>query len=323
MSSKEILAKVNDAIHRIEYPSTPVGLYEPIEYVLSLGGKRIRPVFMLMAYCLYKEDVDNIMDAAIGIETYHNFTLLHDDLMDNADVRRGMPTVHKKWDVNTAIKSGDTMFMLATQFINNVKITGSRAALELFIKTSLEIYEGQQFDINFETRNDVKIDEYMEMIRLKTSVLIACAIKMGAIYGGATDDDADILYKFGEKIGLAFQLQDDYLDVYGDPKTFGKRIGGDILCNKKTFLLINAINLADENTHKELYYFLNGANILPEDKIKGVTEIYNKLHIDKLCRQREDALFDEAYALLDKISVAADKREKLWKFVENLRYRSV
>ncbi len=321
MSPMEILNKVNEAISKVSYPSQPVGLYEPIQYTLSLGGKRIRPAFMLLAYNLYDDSVEDIMDAAIGIETYHNFTLLHDDVMDNADVRRGMPTVHKKWDTNTAILSGDTMLVLAAQYVNKVKKAGSDKALALFLKTALEIGEGQQYDMNFETRSDVTQEEYIEMIRLKTSVLIACAMKMGAIYGGADSKDADLLYEFGEKIGLAFQLQDDYLDVYGNPATFGKRIGGDILCNKKTFLLINALNRADEDTRKELETFLNDNKINPDDKIKGVTDIYNKLAIDALSRRLEQSYFDEARRILDKVSAPIDKRDALWRFVEILRFR--
>lgn len=323
MNPKEILEKVNEAISRKAYPTQPEGLYEPIKYVLSLGGKRIRPVFMLLAYRLYKENIDYIMTAAIGLEMYHNFTLLHDDLMDKADIRRGKPTVHKKWDANTAILSGDSMMMMAAKMIHSVDSPNNWEATDLFCKTALEIGEGQQYDMNFEQRDDVLLDEYMEMIRLKTSVLLACAFKMGAIYGGANEKDSDLLYRFGEKIGLAFQLQDDYLDVYGNPLTFGKRIGGDILCNKKTFLLINALNLADAETKNRLERLLCATEIQPEEKIKAVTDIYNQLEIGALCRQKETSLFEEARQLLSEVSVCPEKRDELWQFVENLRNRNV
>ena len=233
-TSAQLLGKVNDALANLAYDREPVGLYEPVKYVLSLGGKRIRPVLMLMAYNLYREDVERVIMPAIGIETYHNYTLLHDDLMDKADVRRGHPTVHKKWNENTAVLSGDSMLVLAYQRVAQCDPDKLPAVLKLFTNTALEIGEGQQYDIDFETRNDVTEGEYIEMIRLKTSVLLACALKMGAMLAGAPEQDAQLLYRFGEQIGLAFQLQDDYLDVYGDFEVFGKRIGGDILCKKKT-----------------------------------------------------------------------------------------
>ncbi|MBR5763372.1 MAG: polyprenyl synthetase family protein, partial [Bacteroidaceae bacterium] len=244
-TSSQLIEKVNLFIEQLPYERKPAGLYDPVKYVLSLGGKRIRPVLMLMAYNLYKENVDDIMMQAVALETYHNYTLLHDDLMDKADVRRGKPTVHKKWDDNTAILSGDSMLVLAYQrMLSGLDSENIKKVLDLFTVTALEIGEGQQYDMEFETRNDVTEAEYIEMIRLKTSVLLACALKIGALLGGASDKEADTLYDYGQEIGLAFQLQDDYLDVYGDPAVFGKKIGGDILCNKKTYMLINAFNKA-------------------------------------------------------------------------------
>jgi geranylgeranyl diphosphate synthase type II len=225
MTSEEILKVVNQGLESLPYDRKPTSLYDPIRYVLSLGGKRIRPVLMLLGYNLFKENPEDILMTALGLETYHNYTLLHDDLMDNADVRRGCPTVHKKWDANTAILSGDSMLVLAYQRVAQCDAKFLPQALSLFTETALEIGEGQQFDMDFETRNDVTEDEYIEMIRLKTSVLLACALKMGALLAGASSQDADLLYQFGEKIGLAFQLQDDLLDVYGNPKVFGKAIG--------------------------------------------------------------------------------------------------
>ena len=228
----ELLKKVNEALDGLKYDRKPATLYAPIQYVLALGGKRVRPVLMLLAYNLYREDPERIMTQAIGLETYHNFTLLHDDLMDNADMRRGHDTVHRKWNPNQAILSGDTMLLQAFQRMGQCEADKLQAVIGLFTETTLEIDEGQQLDVEFETRQDVTEEEYIEMIRLKTSVLLACAVKIGAILAGASEADQDNLYKFGEQIGLAFQLQDDLLDVYGDPKVFGKNIGGDITSNK-------------------------------------------------------------------------------------------
>ena len=239
----QLLDDVNSYISKLQYNRTPKGLYDPIEYVLSLGGKRIRPVLMLMAYNLYKDDVSTVMSQAVALETYHNYTLLHDDLMDRSDMRRGKATVHKVWNENTAILSGDAMLVLAYQFLTRNTPAHLDEILGLFSQTALEICEGQQFDMEFETRENVTADEYIEMIRLKTAVLLAASLKIGAILAGASTADADALYTFGMQIGIAFQLKDDFLDVYGNPELFGKNIGGDILCNKKTFMLIKAWNV--------------------------------------------------------------------------------
>lgn len=232
-TASQLLDKINSHISDIRFTRTPAGLYDPIKYVLSMGGKRIRPVLMLMAYNLYKEDVSSIYDPATAIEVYHNYTLLHDDLMDRADMRRGKTTVHKVWNDNTAILSGDAMLVLAYQYMAASSSEHLKEVMDLFSLTALEICEGQQMDMNFESREDVKEEEYLEMIRLKTAVLLAASLKIGAILGGASPEDAENLYDFGMQIGVAFQLQDDLLDVYGDPAVFGKNIGGDILCNKK------------------------------------------------------------------------------------------
>ena len=224
-TADEILSMVNEFLANLPYERKPKSLYEPIRYVLSMGGKRIRPTLMLLGYNLFKDNPEKILMNAVALETYHNYTLLHDDLMDNADLRRGHETVHKKWDANTAILSGDSMLVLAYERMAQCDEKHLAKVLKLFTSTALEIGEGQQFDMEFENRNDVKEEEYIEMIRLKTSVLLACALKMGAILADASDEDAENLYKFGEQIGLAFQLQDDYLDVYGDTKVFGKEIG--------------------------------------------------------------------------------------------------
>ena len=255
-TASDILEKINDYLANIPYDRKPASLYEPIKYVLSLGGKRIRPTLMLLAYNLFKDDVDSILPAACALETYHNYTLLHDDLMDNAPLRRGHATVHEKWNPNVAILSGDSMLVLSYERMMQCRPDKLKPVLELFTETALQIGEGQQYDMEFETRSDVTEDEYLEMIRLKTSVLLACAAKIGAILADAPDEDADNLYRFAEQVGLAFQLQDDYLDVYGDSKVFGKAIGGDILSNKKTYMLINAFNLANEEQKKELWHWI-------------------------------------------------------------------
>ena len=320
-TSEELIKMVNDYIESTSVNRKPEGLYEPIRYVLSLGGKRIRPVLMLLAYNMFKDDPETIMETAVGLETYHNFTLLHDDLMDNADVRRGMPTVHKKWNANTAILSGDTMLIIAFQRVARCKEEKLRPVLDLFTKTVLEIDEGQQYDIDFETRNDVTEEEYIEMIRLKTSVLLACAVKMGAILAGADEEDASNLYNFGEKLGLAFQLQDDLLDVYGDPKVFGKAIGGDITSNKKTFMLINAFNRADAGTRAELERWTTATEFDPAEKIAAVTEIYNRLGIDKLAEQRIKEYFEQSRQHLDELSVSDDRKAVLREYTERMMNR--
>lgn len=321
LTATEIQEKVNAYIASLPYERKPKSLYDPIEYVLAAGGKRIRPSFVLMAYNLFHDDVDRILPVATALETYHNYTLLHDDLMDKADMRRGRPTVHKKWDDNTAILSGDTMLVLAYEHLAKCDTKYLKPALDLFTETALEVSEGQQFDMEFETRNDVTEEEYIEMIRLKTSVLLACALKMGAVVAGASDADANALYAFGEKVGLAFQLQDDLLDVYGDPKVFGKAIGGDITSNKKTFMLINAFNRADAETRAELERWTTATEFDPAEKIAAVTEIYNRLGIDKLAEQRIKEYFEQSRQHLDELSVSDDRKAVLREYTERMMNR--
>ena len=321
LTATEIQEKVNAYIASLPYERRPKSLYDPIEYVLAAGGKRIRPSFVLMAYNLFHDDVDRILPVATALETYHNYTLLHDDLMDKADMRRGRPTVHKKWDDNTAILSGDTMLVLAYEHLAKCDTKYLKPALDLFTETALEVSEGQQFDMEFETRNDVAEEEYIEMIRLKTSVLLACALKMGAVVAGASDADANALYAFGEKVGLAFQLQDDLLDVYGDPKVFGKAIGGDITSNKKTFMLINAFNRADAETRTELERWTTATEFDPAEKIAAVTEIYNRLGIDKLAEQRIKEYFEQSRQHLDELSVSDDRKAVLREYTERMMNR--
>ena len=305
------MKKVNEALEGLVYDRKPATLYDPIKYVLSLGGKRVRPVLMLLAYNLYKEDPEKIMTQAIALETYHNFTLLHDDLMDNADMRRGHETVHRKWDPNQAILSGDTMLLQAFQRMGQCEADKLQQVIGVFTETTLEIDEGQQLDVEFETRNDVTEDEYVEMIRLKTSVLLACAVKIGAILAGASEEDQDNLYKFGEQIGLAFQLQDDLLDVYGDPKVFGKNIGGDITSNKKTYMLINAVNRANAQQREELTKWIEAKTFDRNEKVKAVTRLYDEIGIRALCEQKMEACYELGLQHLAKVSVSEERKATL------------
>ena len=315
----ELTQKINNAVENIQYHAEPKNLYDPIRYILSIGGKRVRPLLMLMGYNLYKEDVETIMNNALALETYHNFTLLHDDLMDKSDVRRGHPTVHKKWDENTAILSGDTMLIMAYQLFN--KGMKNEEALTAFIDATLGVGEGQQYDMDFETRNDVTEAEYMEMIRMKTSLLLGYALKIGAMLGGGDQEDVNHLYTFGEKMGLAFQLQDDLLDVYGDPTQFQKKLGGDIVENKKTFMLINAYQRADEAQKAELDRWVNAEAFEPAEKIAAVTHLYTVLGIDQLAQQKIEELFAESLKSLDQVKVPEEKKTQLRLFANKLMGR--
>ena len=310
-SSKQLLQMVDEAIANLPLEREPQGLYAPIRYVLSLGGKRIRPVLMLMAYNLYRDEVKPCLMPALGLEVFHNFTLLHDDFMDHAEVRRGKTCVHLKWDDNTAILSGDNMLVLAFQYMMECDEAKMPAVMRLFAKTATEIDEGQQYDIDFETRNDVTEAEYIEMIRLKTSVLLACALQIGAMLAGAPDEEAKALYRYGECLGLAFQLQDDYLDVYGDPKVFGKKIGGDILCDKKTYMLINALLHASEEERAELQRWIGCKDCNPDEKIKAVTELYTKIGVDRMAQERMNAYYAEAEACLAEVKLPEERKQML------------
>lgn len=321
LTANEILEKINSYLDNLPYTREPQSLYEPVKYALSMGGKRIRPSLMLMAYNMFNDDPESILPTACAIETYHNYTLLHDDLMDNAAMRRGMPTVHVKWDANTAILSGDSMLVLAFQRMMQCAPDKLKPVLDLFTETSLEIGEGQQYDMDFESRTDVTEDEYIEMIRLKTSVLLACSLKLGAIQAGAPAADADNLYKFGELMGLAFQLQDDYLDVYGDPAVFGKAIGGDILCNKKTYMLINAYNRAGDDMRGELTRWVTAEEFDPAEKIAAVTAIYDKVGIKELAEQKINYYFDQSRKYLAAVNVPDERKAVLAGYTDKMMKR--
>ena len=320
-TSEEILKLVNDYLAQLPYNREPQSLYEPIKYVLSMGGKRVRPVLMLLAYNMYKENPESILSSACALETYHNYTLLHDDLMDNADLRRGHETVHRKWDANTAILSGDSMLVLAYERMAQCPKEKLAEVLHLFTETALEIGEGQQYDMEFENRTDVTEAEYIEMIRLKTSVLLACAMKMGAILADASAEDADNLYKFGEQIGLAFQLQDDFLDVYGDPAVFGKAIGGDITSNKKTFMLINAFNHATAEQREELTRWITAEQFDAAEKIAAVTRLYNEIGIDRMAKEKIEYYFAQSTQYLARVNVPEERKQELIAYTHDMMKR--
>ena len=320
-TAEQLLSEINAYIDNLPYDRKPMSLYEPIRYVLSIGGKRIRPVLMLLAYNLYKDDPERIFPSACALETYHNYTLLHDDLMDCAPMRRGHQTVHEKWDANTAILSGDTMLVMAYERMMQCNSEVLPEVIQLFTETALEICEGQQYDVEFETRDDVTEEEYIEMIRLKTSVLLACALKMGAIQAGASAEDAENLYRFGEQMGLAFQLQDDYLDVYGDSATFGKRIGGDIVSNKKTYRLINAYNKANGAQRAELDSWILRKDFNEEEKITAVTRLYNEIGIDQMALDKIAYYFEQSKKYLAAVQVPEERKAELKAYSAKMMHR--
>jgi geranylgeranyl diphosphate synthase type II len=307
-SFEEILKIIDGAIGRLVFESCAQNLFAPIKYTLSNGGKRIRPACVLMACDVYGGQMDDALSPALGMEIFHNFTLLHDDLMDEADVRRNRPAVHKKWNRNTAILSGDAMLISAYRLIGETPAPYLREILSLFTQTALEICEGQQFDMEFESREDVTEAEYLEMIRLKTAVLLACCLKAGAIVGGAPNAEAEKLYRFGLHLGLAFQLQDDLLDVYGNPQTFGKSIGGDILCNKKTFLLIHAVEQASAKQKNVINRYQSASgSFTPAEKIAAITTVYDQLGIKELTENRITRYYNKAMADLNSLDAPAER----------------
>lgn len=301
----EYLALVNQAISNLQLPERPSGLYDPICYTLDCGGKRLRPVLTLAACEAMGKEPMTTIHQAIAIEMFHNFTLLHDDVMDNADVRRGRSTVHRRWNTNTAILSGDAMLTTSTMLLSIKSGEHLASALDLFNGTAMNIYEGQQYDVDFENRMDVTVDEYMEMIRLKTSVLLGCACGMGALMADADFESQVAFFNYGVNLGLAFQLQDDFLDTYGNPETFGKAIGGDIINDKKTWLLITALKEDETNTVKELI----GKNDNPDEKIKRIREVYGSLNLPDRIHELIRAYIDTAIASLDQLNISPEARE--------------
>lgn len=298
-------------IQQLEFTNEPAELYDPISYTLKSDGKRIRPVLTLLACQMFSEKIEDAIDPALGFEVFHNFTLLHDDIMDNAPVRRGLPTVHEKWNANTAILSGDAMMVEAYKLICKAPTDGLSKVLDVFSDTALGVCEGQMFDMQFENRDDVTEAEYIEMIRLKTSVLLAACLKAGALIGGASDKNAELLYDFGINLGLSFQLKDDWLDVYSDPKVFGKKTGGDIVENKKTFMLINANLKAEGSIKSDLNEWISKKDFDEEEKIASVKDIYNKLGIGDLALEKAEEYSKKAFESLNQITIPDDKKKNL------------
>lgn len=313
----ELQKIIENAIPKIAYPTQPANLYEPIKYIMSLGGKRIRPVMVLMATELFTDEVVKALDVALAIETFHNFTLVHDDIMDNAPLRRGKQTVHEKWGVNNAILSGDVMMVESNKHLSKVDIAVLKPVLDTFNHTAQGVCEGQQLDMEFETRDDVSIQEYIEMIRLKTAVLLGGAMKLGAIVGGADERNAELLYQFGENLGVAFQLQDDILDVYGDPEKFGKQVGGDIISNKKTFLHLTAKQLIKEDET----VILLGNHDIAEQKVAAVTALYNSYGIRELSNAKMEQYLTKAYQALDDLAVEEDRKSNLRELTKQIMER--
>jgi geranylgeranyl diphosphate synthase type II len=312
---------VEDQIRMLDRPTRPEGLYDPVKYVLSLGGKRLRPALCLTSAALFG-DFSSAVFPAIGLEVFHNFTLLHDDIMDQSSVRRNQPTVHEKWDANTAILSGDVMLIKAYELMSKSPVGVLPQVFEVFNKTATEVCEGQQFDMDFEKTTDVTEDGYLDMIRLKTAALLGASMKIGGILGGGSLRDCSLLYKFGQDIGMAFQLQDDWLDVYGDQESFGKRIGNDILTNKKTFLLITALNRLENDSKKELLDWLERKEYLAEDKITAVTRLFDEAGISEITRKKRDDFFFRAIENLEKVGGNKEIRTELQNFAHELMARA-
>lgn len=323
----EILKKYNSVLQ--EYLAEAVShkkpqqLYDPIKYILSLGGKRIRPALTLMVCDFFGTDFKKAMSAALAVELFHNFSLIHDDIMDNAPLRRGKKTVHEKWDVNTAILSGDAMLILAYRFFENYEPQMFQELAKLFSETALQVCEGQQHDMDFETRDDVTLEEYIEMIDHKTAVLLGAAMKMGAIVAEVSENDKESIYQFGRNLGIAFQLQDDYLDVFGNPETFGKQVGGDIISNKKTFLYLMAAGQGSSEQSEELDHLFSINPKDPTDKILTVREIFLSSGAAEATQTEIEKYSNEAFSLLKAINISEEKKEMFRQFGRNLMERNV
>lgn len=301
----------------------PQTLYQPVQYILSLGGKRLRPVLTLMTAEMFGAKAENALNAALCVEVFHNFSLIHDDIMDDAPLRRGKPTVHEKWNLNTGILSGDAMLILSYKLLEVYNGSTYKTLNTLFTKTALEVCEGQQFDIDFETRNDVSIEQYIQMITYKTSVLVAAAMKMGAIIAGANEQDQNTIYEFGKNLGIAFQIQDDYLDAFGDPETFGKQVGGDIIENKKTYLYLKTIELGSDKERKQLFELFNNADISHQDKIETTKQLFETSNAVVHTKQAIEDYTNKALNCLDRLSLKDSYKLALKQFGEQLMQRKV
>jgi geranylgeranyl diphosphate synthase type II len=321
------ISEYQDLISRhfesIKYQKEPNNLYEPIRYILSLGGKRLRPVLTLMATEVFDVDCQKSLAAATAVEVFHNFSLIHDDIMDDAPLRRGNETVHEKWNINTGILSGDAMLILAYQYFEAYEPKIFQELAKLFSKTALEVCEGQQYDVDFETRDDVTIPEYLKMIEYKTAVLVAAAMKMGAIVAETTEENKNLIYDFGLNLGLAFQLQDDYLDAFGNPETFGKQVGGDIIENKKTYLYLKSMEFASVNEKEQLLHLFSFQSSENTDKINSVKGIFNQTGASAATQKAIENFTFKALETLAKMNIGNDKKAILKAFAENLMSRNV
>jgi geranylgeranyl diphosphate synthase, type II len=302
---------INTRLHELSISPSPENLYQPVKYILSLGGKRLRPVLALAGCDLFDASVEKAVNFALGIEIFHNFTLLHDDIMDKAPLRRGHATVHEKWDTNVAILSGDTMFALAYQQMLKTANTNLYLILQSFTETAIEVCEGQQLDMDFEKLKQVSTGDYINMVRLKTAVLLGCSLKIGALAGGAAIQQANLLYDFGVNVGIAFQLKDDYLDAFGNPEKFGKNVGGDIIENKKTCLYIKCMELANEEDAKTLQRLYSGQNTGNTNKIEKVLSIFNKYHIREAITEQMEMYFGKSIQIFEQVVAPKDKKEQL------------
>jgi geranylgeranyl diphosphate synthase type II len=301
----------------------PKNLYEPVQYILNLGGKRLRPILTLMTADCFGGDVNKALDAALAVEVFHNFSLIHDDIMDDAPLRRGQQTVHEKWDLNTGILSGDAMLIMAYQLFENYPPETFQNLLTLFSKTALEVCEGQQYDIDFETRNEVSIAVYLKMIEYKTAVLVAAAMKMGAIIAGASDEDQNRCYEFGKNLGIAFQLQDDYLDAFGNPETFGKQVGGDIIENKKTYLFLKALEFSSENDRQKLRHLFNATNTDSKTKVESVKQIFTTSGSAEATKKAITSYTKKAFEVLQALTISDKNKQILKDFGTQLMTRDV
>ncbi len=322
-SVEYLMNKIQNAFPEGNFLDVPIELYDPIEYTLSQGGKRLRPLLVLLSCEMFGGNPDEAMNPAIGVEIFHNFTLLHDDIMDQAPLRRGVQTVYKKWNSNVAILSGDTMFVMAYEYVCRVTPAKLPDVLAIFNDTARKVCEGQQYDMNFETQVKVNLDDYYMMLRLKTAALIACCVKVGAIMAGADPQDAENIYKFGENLGMAFQLQDDLLDTFGDTSKFGKEIGRDIVSNKKTFLYLKAFALANENTRDELTNLFQGQQINPNRKVQRIQEIYQSLGIDTITQEIIEGYLKRAIFYLEQVAVDEGRKAGLRKLANEMIHREV
>jgi len=314
---KALISLINKRLTELSYGDQPSELYEPIRYIMSLGGKRLRPVLALLSYQLFKDDPESILDQAIAVEVFHNFTLMHDDIMDEAPLRRGQQTVHEKWNSSTAILSGDVMLVKAYDML--LESPGNlKEIIKAFNQCAAGVCEGQQFDMNFETMSSVTEEDYIDMIRLKTAVLLGFCLELGAMLAGADKASSQALYDFGVDIGIGFQLKDDLLDVYGDQEKFGKQVGGDIISNKKTFLLLKALELANADQKEQLDYWLNTTAFNPEDKVKAVTAVYDQIGIKELTLAKMNEYFGKGFEALDQIHAAEDRKASLKSFAQYL-----